>query len=94
MVGQKHNATVGGDMQEQIKGLRKSIAGAGQSLIAPKNHVGSESINIFKVLCDTLDLIEQMAVQIAAMSMAQVLCQLMLQSFQWMQERRRLYRQH
>lgn len=65
VVGLKHNATVGGDMQEQIKGLRKSIAGAGQSLIAPKNHVGSESINIFKVLCDTLDLIEQMAVQIA-----------------------------
>ncbi|MDU8646209.1 MULTISPECIES: phage baseplate assembly protein V [Pseudomonas syringae group] len=65
VVGQKHNATVGGDMHEQIKGLRKSVAGINQHLVAPKNHVGSESVNIFKVLCDTLDLIEQMATQIA-----------------------------
>jgi hypothetical protein len=66
VVGQKHNAAVGGDMQEQIKGLRKSVAGISQRLVAPKNHVGSESVNIFKVLCDTLDLIEQMAGQIAS----------------------------
>ncbi|CAM3096347.1 hypothetical protein PSGE105469_17555 [Pseudomonas gessardii] len=30
VVGQKHNATVGGDMQERIEGLRQSVAG-GQS---------------------------------------------------------------
>lgn len=65
VVGQKHNATVGGDLQEQIKGLRKSVAGISQRLVAPKNHVGSENVNIFKVLCDTLDLIEQLATQIA-----------------------------
>ncbi|MCP1500658.1 hypothetical protein J2Y86_005365 [Pseudomonas migulae] len=65
VVGQKHNATVGGDMQEKIKGLRRSVAGISQCLVAPKNHVGSESVNIFKVLCDTLDLIEQMATQIS-----------------------------
>jgi len=65
VVGQKHNAAVGGDMQEQIKGLRNSMAGISQRMIAPKNHVGSESVNIFQVLCDTLDLIEQMAAQIA-----------------------------
>ncbi|MFJ2365941.1 hypothetical protein ACIPIN_19915 [Pseudomonas sp. NPDC087697] len=65
VVGQTHNATVGGDMQEKIQGLRKSVAGISQRLVAPKNHVGSESVNIFKVLCDTLDLIEQMATQIA-----------------------------
>lgn len=65
VVGQKHNATVGGDMHERIQGLRKSLAGASQYLIAPKNHVGSGSINIFKVLCDTLDLIEKMAAEIA-----------------------------
>ncbi|WP_018929237.1 hypothetical protein [Pseudomonas umsongensis] len=66
VVGQKHNAAVGGDMQEQIKGVRKSLAGVNQRLVAPKNHVGSESVNIFKVLCDTLDLIEEMAGQIAS----------------------------
>jgi hypothetical protein len=66
VVGQKHNAAVGGDMQERIKGLRKSVAGISQRLVAPKNYVGSESVNIFEVLCDTLDLIETMAGQIAS----------------------------
>jgi hypothetical protein len=65
VVGQKHNATVGGNMQERIEGLRESVAGISQRLTAPKNHVGSASVNIFQVLCDTLDLIEQMAGQIA-----------------------------
>jgi hypothetical protein len=27
VVGQKHNATVGGDMQEKIRGLRNSMSG-------------------------------------------------------------------
>ena len=66
VVGKKHNATVGGDMQEKIAGLRKSVAGQSQRLVAPKNHVGSEEVNIFRVLCDTLDLLEQMASQIAS----------------------------
>lgn len=66
VVGQKHNATVGGDMQERIKGLRRSVAGSSQSLTAPKNHVGSEGVNIFRVLCDTLDLIQQLAAELAA----------------------------
>lgn len=65
VVGQKHNATVGGDMQEQIQGLRKSVAGISQRLQAPKTWLGSESVNVLQVLCDTLDLIEQMATQIA-----------------------------
>jgi uncharacterized protein involved in type VI secretion and phage assembly len=66
VVGKTHNAAVSGDMQEKIKGLRKSVAGISQRLVAPKNHVGSESVNIFKILCDTLDLIEQLASEIAS----------------------------
>jgi len=65
VVGQKHNSTAGGDMEERIEGLRQSVAGMSQRLIAPKNHVGSENVNIFKVLCDTLDLLEVMAAQVA-----------------------------
>ena len=65
VVGQKHNTTVGGNMDERIEGLRKSIAAVSQRMVAPKNHIGSESVNIFRVLCDTLDLLEQMALQIA-----------------------------
>lgn len=65
-VSKTHNATVGGNMQEKVAGLRKSVAGMSQHLVAPKNHVGSEGVNIFRVLCDTLDLIEQMATELAA----------------------------
>lgn len=65
VVGQKHNATVGGDMQERIQGLRESVAGASQRLVAPKNWIGSESVNLFQVVCDLLDLVEQMNTQLA-----------------------------
>lgn len=66
VVGQKHNATVGGDMEERIKGVRKSLAAVSQQLVAPKNHVGSEGVNIFKVVCDLLDLVQQMNTQLAS----------------------------
>jgi hypothetical protein len=66
VVGQKHNATVGGDMQERIEGVRQSVASQGQRLEAPKNWIGSNSVNLFQVVCDVLDLLEQMNTQIAA----------------------------
>jgi hypothetical protein len=65
VVGQKHNATVGGDMQERIEGLRKSVAGVGQRLQAPKNWIGSEAVNLFQVVCDVLDLLREMNIQLA-----------------------------
>jgi hypothetical protein len=66
VVGQKHNATVGGDMQERIEGLRKSVAGVSQRLQAPKNWIGSEGVNLFQVVCDVLDLLQDMNTQIAS----------------------------
>jgi hypothetical protein len=66
VVGQKHNAAVGGDMQEKIQGLRKSVAVVSQQLQAPKNWIGSETVNLFKIVCDTLDLLQQMNTQLAA----------------------------
>ena len=66
VVGDKYNATVGGDMQERIEGLRKSVAGDGQRLIAPKNWIGSESVNLFQVVCDLLDLVQEMNGQLAS----------------------------
>lgn len=66
VVGQKHNATVGGDMQERIEGLRKSVAGISQSMQAPKNWIGSGNVNLFQVVCDILDLLQQMNTQLAA----------------------------
>ncbi|MGX5221224.1 hypothetical protein ACVTMO_21610 [Pseudomonas segetis] len=57
VVGQKHNATVGGDMHERIKGIRRSIA--------PQTWLGSEGVNMLQVLCDLIDLVEQMNTQLA-----------------------------
>ena len=65
VVGQKHNATVGGDMQERIEGLRKSVAGISQRLVAPMTWLGSEQVNALQVLLDLLSLVEQMNLQIA-----------------------------
>ncbi|ETK15794.1 Gp5 domain-containing protein, partial [Pseudomonas sp. FH4] len=65
VVGQKHNATVGGDMEERIEGLRKSVAGGSQRLVAPKTWLGSEGVNVLQVLCDLLDLVQQMNIQLA-----------------------------
>ncbi|NBF13014.1 hypothetical protein [Pseudomonas sp. Fl4BN1] len=66
VVGQKLNATVGGDLQEQIQGLRRSVSGISQRLQAPKTWLGSESVNVLQVLCDLLDLVEQMNAQLAS----------------------------
>lgn len=66
VVGQKHNATVGGDMHERIQGLRESITSKSQRLQAPKSWVGSEGVNIFQVVCDLLDLVQDMNTQLAA----------------------------
>ena len=66
VVGQKHNATVGGDMQERIEGLRKSVAATSQHLQAPKTWLGSEGVNMLQVLCDMLDVVQEMNAQLAA----------------------------
>ncbi|WP_024691047.1 hypothetical protein [Pseudomonas tremae] len=66
VVGQKHNATVGGDMHERIQGLRESITGKSQRLQAPKNWVGSDGVNIFQVVCEVLELLQDMSNEIAA----------------------------
>lgn len=47
-------------MHERIEGMRQSIAKESQRLQAPKNWLGSEEVNIFKVLCETLDLLQEM----------------------------------
>jgi hypothetical protein len=65
VVGQKHNATVGGDMQEKIQGLRQSVAGISQQLQAPKNWIGSSGVNLFQIVCDMLELLQQMNTQLS-----------------------------
>ncbi|MNJ23910.1 hypothetical protein D3C77_183080 [compost metagenome] len=66
VVGQKFNTTVGGDLQEQIQGLRKSVASTSQRLQAPKTWLGSEGVNVLQILGDLLNLVQQMNTQLAA----------------------------
>ena len=66
VVGKKHNAAVGGDMLEKIQGLRKSVACISQQMQAPKNWIGSESVNLFQVVCEILELLQQMNTQLAS----------------------------
>ena len=60
VVGQKHNATVGGDMHERIEGLRESVTGISQRIQAPKNWIGSDSVNLFEIVCETLDILQSL----------------------------------
>ena len=66
VVGKKYNAAVQGDMSERIAGLRESVTQGSQSLIASKNHIGSGNVNLFQVVVDLLDLVQEMNTQIAA----------------------------
>ncbi|GAB7531615.1 hypothetical protein PS3A_40290 [Pseudomonas sp. 3A(2025)] len=66
VVGQKHNAVIGGDMAERIKGLRKSIADQSQRYESPKTWIGSSGVNVLAVLADLIDLVAQMNTQLAA----------------------------
>lgn len=63
-MGQKLNATVSCGVQERIEGLRKSVAGVSQRLQAPKTLLGSEGVNVLQVLCDLLDLVQEMNTQL------------------------------
>ncbi|VVN93273.1 phage baseplate assembly protein V [Pseudomonas fluorescens] len=58
VIGQKLNLTVGGELLERIEGVRRSIA--------TQTWLGSESVNVLQVLCDLIDLVTEMNVQIAS----------------------------
>lgn len=58
VVSQKGNVTVGGDLNERIQGLRRSVAAT--------TWLGSTSVNALQILCDLLDLVEQMNTQLAS----------------------------
>lgn len=65
VVGQKYNATVGGNMEERIQGVRKSVAAVSQRLVAPKTWLGSDGVNVLQVVCDLLDIVHEMNSQLA-----------------------------
>ncbi len=48
-------------MQERIKGLRQSVARVSQRMLASKTW----RVNVLQVVCDLLDLVEQMIGQLA-----------------------------
>ncbi|EIU6915736.1 TPA: hypothetical protein ACSPQS_005392 [Pseudomonas aeruginosa] len=65
VAGQRYNATIGADMDERIQGMRRSVAAVAQRLQAPKTWLGSADVNVLQVLCDLLDLVQQMNTQLA-----------------------------
>lgn len=65
VVGQKHNVTVGGDMHERIVGLRESAAGINQRMTAPKSWIGSDAVNLFQIVCETLSLLQELNTQLS-----------------------------
>ena len=65
VVGREHSSTVGGDMQERVEGMRVSVAGVSQLLIAPKTWLGSEEVNVLHLICELLDLVRDMNYQMA-----------------------------
>lgn len=66
VVGQKYNATVGGDMYERIQGVRESITRESQRFLASTTWIGSENINVLRILNDALQLIQQLASELAS----------------------------
>ena len=65
VVWDKYNATVGGDMQERIEGVRKSLAVVSQHLVAPKTWLGLDDVNILKILYEVLEMVERTSIEIA-----------------------------
>ncbi len=65
VVGQKHNATVGGDMEERIQGYRYSVALTNQQYISQKTWIGSADLNLFRIVCDLISVVNDMNEQIA-----------------------------
>ncbi|AOE80767.1 hypothetical protein A7318_19955 [Pseudomonas lurida] len=65
VVGRKHNFTVGGDLQERIDGLRESVSGVSQHFTSPLNWIGSEDTNLFRVVCELVDLLQQMNIKLS-----------------------------
>ncbi|MGG6931116.1 UNVERIFIED_CONTAM: hypothetical protein P3D59_32230, partial [Pseudomonas aeruginosa] len=65
VAGQRYNATIGAGMDERIQGMRRSVAAVAQHLQAPKTWLGSADVNVLQVLCDLLDLVQQMNTQLA-----------------------------
>lgn len=65
VVGQKHNATVGGDMHERIQGMRISLSAESQRFQSSKTWLGSAETNVLRIISDTLELIQYIANDLA-----------------------------
>lgn len=58
--------TVGKALSEKVGQLRQSIAGARQEIIAPVVWIGSQQINVAQLMLDTVELVQQLADQLAS----------------------------
>lgn len=59
------SARISPEQFDRIEGMRQSITADSQRLQAQKTWLGSEGVNVLQVLCDFLDLMLQMNIQLA-----------------------------
>ena len=57
--------TTAGDLVEVIGQLRRSVAGELQHFEAPRSWVGTEGVNIFRLLLQLMNVVEQLAASAA-----------------------------
>lgn len=58
--------TTAGDLVEVVGQLRRSVAGELQHLEAPRSWMGTDSVNIFRLLLQLMNVVEQLAVTTAS----------------------------
>lgn len=56
-----YNVAALADIVEKAEGIKKSIAGVQQQIIAPQVHLGPDGINILNLMTETLDLIQSLS---------------------------------
>ena len=53
------------ELRAVISKTGRNSGADGQRLVAPKNWIGSESVTLLQVVCDLLDLVQEMNTQLA-----------------------------
>ncbi|KMK50802.1 phage protein, partial [[Actinobacillus] muris] len=56
---------VGGDLQERVKGVISLLSQTKAEMLAPKSHVGTEGQNIFRILETTVQILADLANEVA-----------------------------
>lgn len=65
VIARTFNSVIGADSLEKIEGIRESISQTAQRIEAPKLWIGSEEINLLKIVSQLIDIVIEMNTNIA-----------------------------